>query len=392
MTEGLAARSVSGGGPRIFISCGEASGDLYAAALVRELRSRAPGVEVTGFGGPRLAAEGAALIGTYDGLTVTGLTEALFILRRSFQMLNKLEAAARQHKPDVFVAIDFPDFNFRLLPRMRALGVPIVYYISPQLWAWRPKRIETIKRYVDKMLVIFPFEEEIYRKASVPVQFVGHPLIELARANQPREDFLRSHKLDPARPVVALLPGSRPNEVRHILPTIDAALSKIAAAVPGVQFLIARAPGLDDSLFAAADPGASPLYARKIAAGAADDVLNAADVVITASGTATVQTALHEKPMVIVYRLSPVTYAIGKRLVGVTTFGMVNLVAGRKVAAELIQDEFTPDAVAAETISLLTAPGRADAMRADLVDVKARLGGTGATGRAADAILAAARR
>jgi lipid-A-disaccharide synthase len=377
---------------RVFISCGEASGDLYAAALVREMRSRVPGIEVTGFGGPRLAAEGATLVGTYDGLTVTGLTEALFVLRRSFQMLNRLEAAARAGKPDVFVAIDFPDFNFRLLPRMRALGIPIVYYISPQLWAWRPKRIETIKKYVDRMLVIFPFEEEIYARASVPVKFVGHPLIELAHATQPREAFLRAHNLDPARPIVALLPGSRPNEVRHILPTIQAALPAIAAAVPGVQFLVARAPGLDDSLFVAPGVKNNPAYAFETATGVTDDVLNAADVVITASGTATVQTALHEKPMVIVYRLSPVTYAIGKRLVGVTSFGMVNLVAGRKVASELIQDGFTPEAVASETIALLTAPSRASTMRQDLIDVKARLGGTGATSRAADEILAVARR
>jgi lipid-A-disaccharide synthase len=368
---------------KVFISCGEASGDLYAAALVRALRERAPGIRVMGFGGPRLAAEGAELIGTYDGLTVTGLTEALFVVRKSFQMLNRLEAAARAERPDVFVAIDFPDFNFRLLPRMRALGIPIVYYISPQLWAWRPKRIETIKRYVDKMLVIFPFEQEIYERAGVPVEFVGHPLIELAQTSQPRETFLRARGLDPARPVVALLPGSRPNEVRHILPTIEAALPAIFAAVPGVQFLIARAPGLDDSLFKSN---------LKTVTGAADDVLNAADVVITASGTATVQTALHEKPMLIVYRLSPVTYAIGKRLVGLTTFGMVNLVAGRKIVAELIQDQFTPNGVAAETISLLTSPERVRTMRGDLVDVKRRLGGTGATGRAADAILAAARR
>jgi lipid-A-disaccharide synthase len=378
--------------PRVFISCGEASGDLYAAALVRALRERAPNVGVTGFGGPRLAAEGADLIGTYDGLSVTGLTEALAVLRRSFAMLNRLEAAARAQKPDVFVAIDFPDFNFRLLPRMRALGIPIVYYISPQLWAWRPKRIKTIQRYVDKMLVIFPFEHEIYERAQVPVEFVGHPLIELAQPDQPREAFLRANGLDPARPVVALLPGSRTSEVRHILPTIQAALPAIAAAVPGVQFLIARAPGLDSALFAAAELGKTPPYIIKTATGAADDVLNAADVVITASGTATVQTALHEKPMVIVYRLSPVSYAIGKRLVGVTTFGMVNLVAGRKVAAELIQDEFTPDSVARETIALLTSPERASAMRRDLIDVKQRLGGTGGTGRAADAILSVARR
>lgn len=380
--------------PRIFISCGEASGDLYAAALVRELRFRAPGVEVAGFGGPRLAAEGAALVGTYDGLSVTGLTEALVVLRRSYQMLNRLEAAARAERPDVFVAIDFPDFNFRLLPRMRALGVPIVYYISPQLWAWRPKRIQTIKRYVDKMLVIFPFEEEIYARADVPVQFVGHPLIELAHANQSRESLLRTLGLDPLKPVVALLPGSRPNEIRHVLPAIGRALPIIAAAVPGVQFLVARAPGLDNSLFAATDAIATATgeYVCKTVTGAADDVLNAADVVITASGTATVQTALHEKPMVIVYRLSPLTYAIGKRLVGVTTFGMVNLVAGRTVVPELIQDDFTPEAVATETIALLTSPERAAAMRQDLVDVKARLGGTGASGRAADAILAVARR
>jgi lipid-A-disaccharide synthase len=380
---------VNPSGPRVFLSCGEASGDLYAAALVRAMRARAPGLEATGFGGPRLAAEGAALVGTYDGLTVTGLTEALFVLRRSFQMLKRLEAAARADRPDVFVAIDFPDFNFRLLPRMRALGVPIVYYISPQLWAWRPKRIETIKRYVDKMLVIFPFEKEIYARDGVPVEFVGHPLIELAQADEPRDRFLRAHGLDPAKPVLALLPGSRPNEIRHILPTLVAALPAIAAAVPGVQFLIARAPGLDAALFA--DALASPGLIVRAPESAADNVLNAADVVVTASGTATVQTALHEKPMVIVYRLSPMTYAIGKRLVGVTTFGMVNLVAGRTVATELIQDAFTPDAVAAEAVALLTSPQRAAAMRADLVDVKIRLGGTGATGRAADAILAAAR-
>jgi lipid-A-disaccharide synthase len=372
----------------VFLSCGEASGDLYASALVRAMRRRAPALQVTGFGGPRLAAEGATLVGSYEGMTVTGLTEALFVLRRSFQMLKQLEASARDHRPDVFVAIDFPDFNFRLLPRMRALGIPIVYYISPQLWAWRPKRIETIKRYVDKMLVIFPFEAAIYANAGVPVEFVGHPLIELARADQPRDVFLRAHGLDPSRPVLALLPGSRPNEIRHMWPTIHAALPAIAAAVPGVQFLVARAPGLDDGLFAIASGEAVPLT---FATSAADDVLNAADVVVTASGTATVQTALHEKPMVIVYKLSPLTYAIAKRLVGVTTFGMANLVAGHTVATELIQDAFTPDAVAREAIALLSSPARAEAMRQELIKVKTKLGGVGATERAADAILSAAR-
>lgn len=371
-------------GLRVLLSCGEASGDLYAAALVRALRAREPHLQVTAFGGPRVAAEGATLIGTYDGLTVTGLTEALFVLRKSLATLKNIEAAARQHKPDVFVAIDFPDFNFRLLPRIRKLGIPIVYYVSPQLWAWRPKRIQTIQQYVDKMLVIFPFEREIYERAKVPVEFVGHPLIELARADRPRDEFLRSAGLDPARPVVALLPGSRPSEIRHVLHTVVASLPLIRAAVPGVQCLLARAPGLDDALFAGA-PDIPCVIAQS------DNVLAAADVAIVASGTATIQTALHDTPMVIVYRLSGVSYAIGRRLVGLTTYGMVNLVAGKPIVKELIQDGFTPAAVAAETIALLTSTSRADAMRRDLLDVKAKLGGAGATERAADAVLAAAR-
>ncbi len=372
------------GGPRVMISCGEASGDLYAAALVKAMRARAPQLRVTGFGGPRLAAEGASLVGTFEGLSVTGLTEALSVVRRSFAMLNRIESAARAERPDVFLAIDFPDFNFRLLPRMRALGIPIVYYISPQLWAWRPKRIKTIQRYVDKMLVIFPFEREIYERAQVPVEFVGHPLIELAVADTPRDTFLRSAGLDPTRPVVALLPGSRPNEIRHVLHTVLDALPAITAAVPGVQFLLARAPGLDDTLFANLANIAS-------VTGQSDNVLAACDVAIVASGTATVQTALHDTPMVIVYRLSPMTYAIGRRLVGVTTYGMVNLVAGRTIVTELIQEGFTPAAVSREVNELLTSPGRAEAMRRDLGDVKAKLGGAGATERAADAVLATAR-
>ncbi len=381
-------------GLRVLLSCGEASGDLYAAALVRALRAREPHLQVSAFGGPRLEAEGAALVGTYEGMTVTGITEALFVLRRSFAMLNRIETVARRERPDVFVAVDFPDFNFRLLPRIRALGIPIVYYVSPQLWAWRPARIRTIQRYVDKMLVIFPFEREIYERAGVPVEFVGHPLIELAQADRPRDEFLRAAGLDPARPVVALLPGSRPNEIRHVLPTILDAMPAIAAAVPGVQFLLARAPGLDVALFppptgpSARDRVQPPLVS---VVSQTDNVLAACDVAIVASGTATVQTALHDTPMVIVYRVSPLTYMIGRRLVGVTTYGMVNLVAGRPVVTELIQDALTPGALARETVTLLTSPARADTMRRDLLDVKATLGGAGATERAADAVVAVAR-
>jgi lipid-A-disaccharide synthase len=369
------------------ISCGEPSGDLYAGALVHALRAIAPVVSVTGFGGGQLQAAGATLLGDYRGFSVTGLVEALAVLPRSWRMLKQLGAAARETRPDVFVAIDFPDFNFRLLPVMKRLGIPIAYYVGPQLWAWRPGRLETIRKYVDRMLVIFPFEVEIYERAGVPVEFVGHPLIELAAATRDRGTFLETLSLDPARPVIALLPGSRPNELSLIFPgLVDAALI-VSRRIPDAQFVVARAPSLDDALF---EPltrlRASGVRVEQVS-GATDDVLAAADVVVTASGTATVQTAIHGRPMVIVYRVAPLTYAIGRSMVKVESYGMVNLVAGRRIVPELIQDAFTPENVAREAVSLLTDAARAETMRHDLADARARLGGRGASQRAAAAIL-----
>ena len=179
------------------ISCGEASGDLYAGALAAELRARAPAVEIFGFGGPRLAAAGADLIGKFTGLTVTGLTEALRVIPRSYAMYRRLIAAARERRPDVFVAIDFPDFNFRLMAALHRLGIPVVYYVSPQLWAWRPGRMKTMKRFVEKVLVIFPFEAPLYERVGIPVEFVGHPLVDLARPTQSRGVFLAEQGLLP---------------------------------------------------------------------------------------------------------------------------------------------------------------------------------------------------
>ena len=376
---------------RVMVSCGEASGDLYAAALVDALRTREPDVEVFGFGGPRLAASGAQVIGDYAGLSVTGLVEATSVLSRAWRMLRHLRDAARERRPDVFVAIDFPDFNFRLLPSIDRLDIPIVYYISPQLWAWRPARMQTIRRHVDRMVVIFPFERAIYERAGVPVEFVGHPLLELGRTPRPRT-WVETVGLDPARPIVALLPGSRSNEVRRILPVVARALPAIVRAVPGVQFLVARAPALDDAVFSPLDHLRRSSVVIAMASDAADDVIAAADVVVTASGTATVQTALHGRPMVIVYQLSPVTYAIVRRLVKVPASGMPNLVAGRVIVPELIQHDFTPERVAREVTSLLTDRQRADDMRRHLGEVRQALGAPGASLRAADVVLATARR
>jgi lipid-A-disaccharide synthase len=371
------------------ISCGEASGDLYAEALAHEIRRRMPSTDIFGFGGDRLQRAGAHLIGNFNGISVTGLTEALRVLPRSYAMLRRLVSAARERRPDVFVAIDFPDFNFRLMAALRQLGIPIVYYISPQLWAWRPGRMKTMKQHVDRVLVIFPFEEELYRQNGVDVQFVGHPLVDLARATQSRQEFLSAHALDANAPTVALLPGSRPNEVHRILPDIAAAVPLIAERVPRVQFLVAAAPTLEAGVFKPLDD----VRPRPVVvSGRADDVLASCDVVVTASGTATVQAALHEKPMVVVYRLSQLTYRLGKPFVKVDTYAMANLVAGRRLVPELIQRDFTPARVMEETVSFLTDRTRYEATRQGLREVRARLGAPGASARAAEAILEVAAR
>ncbi len=370
---------------RILLSCGEPSGDLYAGALTRDLRAIDPGVAVAGLGGPQFAAAGGRLIDDYRGFAVTGLTEALFKIPRAWATLRRLVAAARTDRPDVLVAIDFPDFNFTLARHIRRLGVKVVYYISPQIWAWRPGRLKTIREIADLVLVIFPFEEPIYREGRVPVEFVGHPLVDLARASGSKDAFLRRHGLSPEAPTVAILPGSRPNEVKRILPTLATAAALIRGGVATAQFVVARAPNLDDRLFDIVSGGT--LAPVALVAGDTDGVLAAADVALTASGTATVQSALHDTPMVIVYRVSPLTYRLGRRLVTLDTFGMVNLIAGEKIVPELIQEAFTPEAVAGEAVSMLTDLARVTRIREGLATVRARLGGSGASRRAAEAIL-----
>jgi len=371
---------------RIMISCGEASGDLYAGALAVELHRREPAAEIFGFGGQRLEAAGGRLIGDYGAYSVTGLAEVVTKLPRSFAMLRRLVDAARELRPHVFVAIDFPDFNFRLMAALRRLGIPIVYYISPQLWAWRPGRMETMKENVDRVLVIFPFEEELYRRAGVDAQFVGHPLVDLARAGEPRDLFLRERGLTPEAPTVALLPGSRRNELERIVPVMVETVPLIARRIPGAQFVVACAPNLPDALFAPLvndDLGAPLVLVHE----RTDDVLAASDTVITASGTATIQCALHEKPMVVVYRLSPLTYRLGKPFVHVDTYAMPNLVAGSRIVPELIQDDFTPERTASEVVSFLTDRERYNRTREALARVRQALGSPGASVRAAEAVL-----
>jgi lipid-A-disaccharide synthase len=371
------------------VSCGEPSGDLYAASLTRELRRIEPGIIVSGFGGERLRAAGATLVDDFSGLSVTGLVEVARLLPKTYATYRRLVAEARLNRPDVFVAIDFPDFNFRLAHAIRRFGVPVVYYISPQLWAWRPGRMKTMKRIADRVLVIFPFEEDIYRQADVPATWVGHPLLDELPEPQPRSTLRAQLNAHGGEMLVALLPGSRANEVTQILPTLIEAAGLIRDRIPAARFVVARAPHLPNALFEplARLRGAPPLVVENMT----DAVLAAADIALVASGTVTVQGAIHECPMVVVYRLAPLTYRLGKPFVRVNTYAMANLVAGRRVVPELIQERFTAEAVAAEAIDILIRPGRSEKMKTELRDVRQRLGTPGASARAAREVLEVAR-
>ena len=283
------------------------------------------------------------------------MLEVARLLPKTYATYRRLVRHAAAERPDVFVAIDFPDFNFRLASAVRRLGIPVVYYISPQLWAWRPGRMKTMRAIADRVLVIFEFEKAIYEQRR-RAGGLGRPSAAGRdgaagagrRAAPPR-------RARPSHPVVALLPGSRRNELREILPRLVDAALLIRKALPDVQFIVARAPHLSDDLFAPLTRARSDRSRRS----AGRSVLAAADLAIVASGTVTVQAALHECPMIVVYRLSPLTYRLGRRFVRVDTFAMANLVAGRRVVPELIQDDFTPEAVAEHAIALLRDQGRA---------------------------------
>lgn len=366
----------------LLLSCGEASGDLYAGALVRELEATIPGLEVSGCAGPEFARAGGHLLVDYRGLNVTGFTEIVTKVPALRAAKRRLVEFSRNERPRALVVIDYSGFNLRLARDVKALGIPVVYYVSPQVWAWRSGRIKTIREVADRMLVIFPFEAAIYREAGVPVEFVGHPLVDLVQVQTPRAEYLRGLGLDPQSPTVALLPGSRESELRRILPELVAAARLIRTRVPNVQFVVARAPGLADRVFAPlqALPGAVTVD------GQTDQVLASVDVAVTASGTATVQTALHDTPMVVVYRVSSLEYRLVRPFIKLDTFAMVNLIAGKRIVPELIQHAFTAAAVADETVSLLTDGNRAAQMRADLAEVRRQLGAGGASRRAAHAI------
>ena len=364
---------------RLLVCCGETSGDLYAAELVRLLRLEPGEIEAFGLGGDRLAEQGVELLAHVRDLAVVGLLEVIGHLRRIHRVFRRVLAEVDRRRPDLAVLIDYPDFNLRLARELNRRGVPVAYYVSPQLWAWRRGRLRAIRETVARMIVIFPFEEPLYREAGVPVSFVGHPLVDLARPVEDRAAFLRARGLQPERPVVALLPGSRPGEVRRHLPRIADAVGRLARRRPDVQFILAVAPALDAGpLIRALDrPGVCAVV------GETHSVLSACTVALVASGTATVEAALLGAPMVVFYRLSWLTFLLGRPLVRVPHYAMVNLIAGRKLVPELMQGDFSPDRAAREVLAILEDPERRSGMLAGLDEVRRRLGAPGASQRAA---------
>ena len=369
--------------PEVLISAGEASSDMYAARLATALRART-GAQLFGMGGKQMAEAGVELIADYHQVAVVGISEVLHKIPTVVGVQRKIASEAVRRRASLAILVDSPGTHLGVARRLKNHGIRVGYFIGPQVWAWRPGRVRVVKRLIERMVVIFPFEEKIYREAGVPVDFVGHPLVDVVKASMNRAEFAARHGLDAGRPIVTLLPGSRRNEIERHYPLIMEACERLsgeARARGSIQFVLAAAPALGTELFA-------PFARRGVAVtrveGATYDALGAADCAIVASGTATVEAALLGTPMVVVYRVSPTSAFVLKRMVRSPFIAMVNLIAERRVVPELIQDQFTPAAVEQEVRKLLESPAARDEMKAGLAEVRAKLGPGGAIERAAD--------
>jgi lipid-A-disaccharide synthase len=368
----------------LFISAGEASGEHYGALLIEALKEQlaATGRQAHffGMGGQRMVAAGLDRIVRSEDMAVMGITEVIRHLPRIYREYFKLRQSIRLRKPDVAVLIDFPDIHFELAAELHRLGIPVIFFVSPQLWAWKKHRIKLVQKYITKMLVIFPFEEPFYRQRGVQAEFVGHPLAEQPLPSITREQFAVQNALDPRKTWIGLLPGSRPKEIRDNLPEILKAARDLPPTTPSTpesgasayQFLIPLAPTLNApqreevrQLVAIHAPGLSVHLVEDAAA-----ALHHARASVVASGTATVEAALIGNPFVVVYRVSPLTYAIAKRVVTVPHVAMANLIAGKRVVPELIQDDFTASNIVQQIARLLPDGAPRESMMKELKAIR----------------------
>jgi lipid-A-disaccharide synthase len=371
----------------LLLSAGEASGDMYAARLATALKQRLD-VAIFGMGGPQMRAAGVEIITDYSEVSVVGITEVLKRLPSLFRAMRRLVDEAARRRPPFAILTDFPGFHLRLARKLRRKGIRNVYYICPQFWAWRPWRVNLVRRRFAKALCIFPFEEKFYADAGVPVTFIGHPLVGNVKSTMTREFFCKKYGLEEGEPLITILPGSRRGEIAHHVPVLAGALAELERVLPGrFGIAVAVAPGLNTEMLKSMFAGKSLV---KFIEGDTYNALAAADLAIVSSGTATVETALLGKPMIVVYRLSPLTARLAKPLVRTKFFSMVNLIAERAVVPELIQDDFTPQRLAAEVEKLLSSSpegkNRVETMCRGLEDVRQLLGPPGAVERAADEI------
>ena len=365
----------------LLLSAGEASGDMYAARLATALAKRLD-VRIFGMGGPQMRAAGVDLVLDYDEVSVVGITEIMKHLPSLLQAMDKMVEEAELRKPALAILTDFPGFHLRLARKLKPRGIPNVYYICPQFWAWRPWRANLIRRRFEKALCIFPFEKEFFSKARISTEWIGHPLVGTVAATKDRRQLCEENGFAPGSTLITVLPGSRAGELAHHLPVLQESCARIHARTP-TQFFIAAAHAKDVEALKSGWPHGLKL---RVLAGETYNALAAADAAIVSSGTATVEAALLDVPMVVVYRVSPLTATLAKPLVRTPYFAMVNLIGERKVVPELVQDDFTPEKVSAEILRLLLDPNARAASRAGLAEVRNRLGPPGAVERAADAI------
>jgi lipid-A-disaccharide synthase len=368
--------------PRIFFSSGEASGDLNAAGVIRALRAR-EGVEVSAMGGPRMAEAGARIVQPIDDLQVIGGVEVLAKLGAVRRALARVEAAVRAEKPDVLVLVDYPDFNMRLAARLRDTGIPVVYFIVPQVWAWRSGRVKTLARLVRRALVLFDFEVDYYRAAGIDTVHVGHPLMDHMDLSE------GAPRLGPAElpagegPVLALLPGSRPHEIARLIGVFLESARIARDKIPGLRVAVGAAAGAEEII--APRVKASGVEAA-VVCGRTYELLRSADLAICASGTVTLEAALIGTPMIVCYRLAGISYLLARMLIHLPCVSLANVVAGEPVAPEFIQGDCRAEKVGAAAAALLRRPEALAAMKAKLLRTRERVGGPGASERAAKEI------